>query len=75
MIATIALIGASAVKAAVTTTTTEDAVKAAAAKVMEKKTGMTLTIAIILFLQLFCCFGICCWTKSSLNTIAKRKDD
>ena len=56
-------------------TTTVSADKAAVAKVEESKTGMTLTIAIILFLQLFCCFGICCWTKNSLSIIAKKKDD
>ena len=39
------------------------------------KTGMTLTIAILLFLELFICFGICYCTNQELYKISQKKED
>ena len=40
-----------------------------------KKTGMTLTIAIIMFIELFICFGICVWFNKEVHIIKKKKQD
>ena len=32
-------------------------------KLEDPKTGITIVIAAFMFLELFFCFSICCWTK------------
>ena len=77
-IAAIALLNTvSAVKATVATTNTTATVHTTPENnvAQSTKTGMTLTIAVLLFIELFICFGICYCTNQELYQISQKKED
>ena len=75
MIAAISLMGLTAAHTAASSADANAAVAGISKKLNkleDPKTGITILIACFLFLELFICFGICCWTKYSVNQIAKK---